>query len=105
MPEEKLTIESAIEKLRDKAKSIKLPDGMVETLNELFAQLEVNSKSEDTFWQFYQSDNKYLDWVIKLPWNTQSQDILDLDHTRQKLDENHYGLDEVKQEFKNMCLF
>ena len=97
MPEEKLTIESAINKLRDKSKSVKLPDGLVESLNELFAQLEVNSKSEDTFWNFYQSASKYIDWIIKLPWNTQSQDILDLDHTRQKLDENHYGLDEVKQ--------
>jgi len=97
MPEEKLTIQSAIDKLRDKSKSVKLPDGMVDLLNEFFAQLEVNSKSEDTFWAFYQSASKYLEWVIKLPWYAKSDDILDIAFTRQKLDENHYGLDDVKK--------
>lgn len=97
MPEEKLSIATAIENLKQKSQTVKLPDGLVEKLNELFAQLEVNSKSEDTFWNFYQVASKYIDWIIKLPWNNQSQDILDLDHTRQKLEENHYGLTEVKK--------
>lgn len=39
----------------------------------------------------------YLEWLVNLPWNNSTIDMLDLDHARQVLDEDHYGLDEVKE--------
>lgn len=96
MDASQLTPQSAIQKLVDKSRSVKLPDGLAEKLAELFAQLEINSRSEETFWQFYQSINKYVDWCISLPWFKESQDILDLQYAREKLDEGHYGLQMVK---------
>lgn len=95
--ESKLTIQDAIGKLREKIKDSKFPSSLQDKIEEIFAQLEINSRSESTFWQFYQSDAKYLDWLVSLPWNTQSQDILDLSFAREKLDEGHYGLEAVKQ--------
>lgn len=92
-----LTISDAIAKLKAKAGGVTLPDGLQLKLEEIFSELEVNSKSETTFWTYYQTASKYLDWVISLPWNTRSQDILDLRFAKEKLDENHYGLTEVKQ--------
>src|SRR5919199_640474 len=38
----------------------------------------------------------YLEWIAELPWNTRSDDNLDLNHAKQVLDEDHYGLPDVK---------
>ena len=38
----------------------------------------------------------YLEWIASLPWNTMTEDNLDLDHARAVLDEDHYGLEQVK---------
>lgn len=92
-----LTTKEAIEKLSAKTKDISLPDGLKDKLNEIFAELEINSKSEETFWAFYQTAAKYVDWVVKLPWNHESQDVLDINFAKEKLNKNHYGLDAVKE--------
>lgn len=39
----------------------------------------------------------YLDWLTSLPWSTTSQDNLDIAHARQVLDEDHYGLKDIKE--------
>lgn len=38
----------------------------------------------------------YLDWVLDIPWNKSTKDILDITKARKVLDEYHYGLDDVK---------
>ena len=39
----------------------------------------------------------YLDWLVNLPWNTTSLDRLDIKEAAAILDENHYGLNKVKE--------
>ncbi|CAK0771468.1 hypothetical protein CVIRNUC_003863 [Coccomyxa viridis] len=39
----------------------------------------------------------YLDWLTSLPWGKHSEERLDIDHAKQVLDEDHYGLDDVKE--------
>ncbi len=39
----------------------------------------------------------YLDWLTGLPWRATTTDNLDLEHARQILDEDHYGLAKVKE--------
>ncbi len=39
----------------------------------------------------------YLDWMIDLPWSNKSKIIKDLKSAQQILDEDHYGLDKVKE--------
>ncbi len=39
----------------------------------------------------------YLDWMIDLPWNNKSKIIKDLDTAQKILDEDHYGLEKVKE--------
>lgn len=39
----------------------------------------------------------YLDWLINLPWGVYTEDNLDINHAREILDEDHYGLEEQKE--------
>lgn len=96
MPES-LTAASAIERLRQKATSVQLPTGLSDKLNEIFSQLEINSRSEETFWDYYQKTAKYIDTITSIPWFATSQDILDIGYAREKLNEDHYGLESIKE--------
>jgi ATP-dependent Lon protease len=39
----------------------------------------------------------YLDWMVSLPWGKTTGDTIDLEFARQVLDEDHYGLEDVKE--------
>src|SRR5829696_6371858 len=39
----------------------------------------------------------YLDWLIAVPWSKRSEERLDSTHTREVLDSDHAGLDDVKR--------
>ncbi len=39
----------------------------------------------------------YLEWIATLPWDKATEDNLDLDHAAAVLDEDHYGLEQVKE--------
>ncbi len=39
----------------------------------------------------------YLDWILALPWSVRTEDRLAIDEARTILDEDHYGLDKVKE--------
>ena len=39
----------------------------------------------------------YLDWLTEVPWSKADPEVLDIAHTRRILDEDHYGLKDVKE--------
>ncbi len=39
----------------------------------------------------------YLDWLTSLPWSKRTEDNLSIAHARQVLNEDHYGLDDIKE--------
>ncbi|HEY9282627.1 MAG TPA: endopeptidase La, partial [Pyrinomonadaceae bacterium] len=39
----------------------------------------------------------YLEYILELPWHKSSEDKLDLDEARRILDEDHYGLEDIKE--------
>ncbi|HHS49540.1 MAG TPA: endopeptidase La [candidate division Zixibacteria bacterium] len=39
----------------------------------------------------------YIDWLMKLPWMESTEDNIDLDRAQRVLDEDHYGLEKIKE--------
>ena len=44
----------------------------------------------------YSVVRNYLDWIVTLPWSVTTEDVKDLKQARTVLDEDHYGLEDVK---------
>jgi ATP-dependent Lon protease len=45
----------------------------------------------------YTITRTYLDWLIALPWNQTSEDSIEIDQAARILDEQHFGLEKVKE--------
>ncbi|HHV38034.1 MAG TPA: endopeptidase La [Tepidimicrobium sp.] len=39
----------------------------------------------------------YLDWIVELPWDKETEDKIDIKRARKVLDEDHYGLEDIKE--------
>lgn len=44
----------------------------------------------------YTVSRTYLDWLVSLPWDKSTEDILDIRRAKRVLDEDHYDLEKVK---------
>ncbi|HVG11303.1 MAG TPA: endopeptidase La [Thermoanaerobaculia bacterium] len=88
---EELTEE--IENYRRLADERKISDDAREEMERQIRRLE-RSHPESAETQIIRS---YLDWLTALPWETLSEDDLDLDHAQQVLDEDHYDLEKIKE--------
>jgi ATP-dependent Lon protease len=44
----------------------------------------------------YTVSRSYLDWIIDIPWNKNTEDNLEIESVHKKLDADHYGLEKVK---------
>jgi len=45
----------------------------------------------------YTVSRTYLDWILDVPWSVSTEDNLDLDRAEQILNDDHYGLEQVKK--------
>src|SRR6187455_3147883 len=81
-----------VEELRDKLTKLDLPkEARVEVEREL-GRLERSGRES----MEAQVIRTYLEWIAELPWSTRSDDHLDLRRATEILDEDHYGLKDVK---------
>ncbi|HHZ79771.1 MAG TPA: AAA family ATPase, partial [Candidatus Marinimicrobia bacterium] len=45
----------------------------------------------------YSVSRTYLDWLLEVPWSTSTKDRVDTKEAKKILDDDHYGLDDVKE--------
>ena len=89
---------TALEQIAKHSQVVKEADLPGELKESVLLRLEqLTSLSESsTFLPEFDRVNKYLEWILQLPWNKRTKDSLDLVHAREILDKNHYGLSEIK---------
>ncbi len=76
-----------------KLKKIKMPKEIkVKALKEVDRLLKTSPNSPETG-----VIRTYLDWIVDLPWDKESKGKIDIKKARQILNEDHYGLDDVKE--------
>ncbi|MFO8232654.1 MAG: endopeptidase La [Longimonas sp.] len=82
-----------IQELRERAAEKDLPEEAREQLEKQLTRLErTNPAAPD-----YAVTRNYVDWILDLPWLEYSEDQLDIERAETILDEDHYGLEDVKE--------
>ena len=79
-------------RLRERAAGKKWPDEVKAIFDKEMARLEKYNPSTPD----YSIQYNYVQFMLDLPWGEMSEDNLDLKHAQAVLDEDHYGLDTVK---------
>ena len=81
-----------VEELRERVGALKLEEEQEAEVERELKRLERTSPQSAE----YQVIRTFLEWVTELPWNTRSEDKIDLALSAEILDEDHYGLEDVK---------
>ena len=87
---------SEIEKLKTALQSSDLPANLHEKAGEQIERISLALKYGGNLSQL-DITTKYIDWITHLPWNKKSEDVSDINHAKQILDKNHYGLQKIKE--------
>ena len=80
------------ERFRERAATKNWPESVAKTFEKELSKLEkYNPNSPD-----YSVQYNYIEFMLDLPWGDMSTDNLDLKHAKKVLDEDHFGLDTIK---------
>jgi ATP-dependent Lon protease len=84
---------SLIEEYESKIAAAEMPEAVAEQAEKELRRLERQGEQSPESSMI----RSYLDWLIAVPWSKRSEERLDAKHTREVLDADHAGLDDVKR--------
>lgn len=84
-----------IKELSEIVTKAEMPDALREHILTRLGQLTALVDSA-TFLPEFDRLNRYIEWVVALPWQKRTKDILEQEYARKVLDKNHHGLEEIK---------
>jgi ATP-dependent Lon protease len=82
-----------LDELRKKLKEADLPEDVRKEAEREFSRLEKLPSSQPE----YNVIRTWMEYVLELPWNKRSDDNLEIARARQVLDEDHFGIQKVKE--------
>ncbi|KAG7456552.1 hypothetical protein MATL_G00237040 [Megalops atlanticus] len=90
---EKEDKEAMGEKFRERLKGCTVPQHVTDVIEEELNKLSLldNHSSE------FSVTRNYLDWLTSMPWGKSSEENLDISRAREVLEEDHYGMEDVKK--------
>src|SRR5262245_8456105 len=81
-----------IEELREKIEAAGMPEGVKkEALRELDRLAKMPAAAAE-----FTVSRTYLDWLVALPWQKRTDEVIDLPRTKETLDADHSGLEKAK---------
>ncbi|MEC7751578.1 MAG: endopeptidase La [Myxococcota bacterium] len=82
-----------VAELRERIEDLDLPEeAQAEALKQLRRLEHLNPESTEA-----SNVRSYLEWICDLPWNIETEDELNVQQAEKILDDDHYGLKEVKE--------
>ncbi|MFC4556599.1 endopeptidase La [Virgibacillus kekensis] len=82
-----------VEQLREKVEDSDMPENIMEVaMKELDRYEKVPQSSAES-----SVIRNYIEWLLALPWTEKTQDTIEIKHAQKILDEDHYGLEKVKE--------
>jgi ATP-dependent Lon protease len=81
-----------IEELRGRVNDAQMPEEAAKVAERELQRLE-RIPNQSPEWSV---SRNYLEWLVEVPWSAETEDNDDLDHAREVLDKDHYGLDRIK---------
>lgn len=82
-----------VENYREKIDNLKMPEEVKEkAFKEVDRLLKMSPSSAESG-----VIRTYLDWIVELPWDKETKDRIDIKKSREILDADHYGLEDVKE--------
>ena len=85
--------QTEVESIREKLNKTDLPEEVRKEADRELGRLEKMQSGQPE----YNIIRTWLDYVIELPWNKRSEDNLEIARARQVLDEDHFGIQKVKE--------
>lgn len=85
-----------VKQLQQKIISAKIPDGLREKISQMLERILRMAKF-GSYSDEYEKINHYIDWVLSLPWEQKTADILDLNRAKEIMNKNHHGMNEIKE--------
>lgn len=91
-------LEQEIQELKAKVGGAQLPEELRRKVDKDIVSLE-RSVALGSYDEKYEKVSKYIDWVLRVPWQAETQDTLDIEKTKQIFEKHHYGMHDVKNRF------
>jgi ATP-dependent Lon protease len=84
--------QAEIDELRERLTEANLPEHALKAAERELSRLEKLPPAAAE----YGVIRTYLEWMVDLPWDVETEDNLDIDHARRVLDEDHYDMEKIK---------